>query len=373
VNGDGFDDIVVGDGASERVDLYRGGTDWSFRATADVSVQQFYGGDILMDTTLSNAGPDTVRVRLVDVFPSAMGSPQWNCLSNGGAAAVCLHDSSTGGDIGDIDEVVTLPPGGSIVFSIGVGSPPSLPVTNTVSIVLPDWVVDPDLSNNQSTIVLGPAQEEIFADGFESGDLGAWSSKGASGLRVLPAAALDGHYGLQATVSPAHAAVVRDGTPAAEGAYHARFRFDPNGFGAHGGGMVAARRSSRTVVFSGFALASTVPRFELLLELESGKLFLVGRAARDAGTTNQTARVEIADTPHVIDVGWRRATGPAANDGLFLFQVDGSTGGSLSSLDNDAGGGIDSVALGLTIHGELPPPGPHRSVLLDAFESWRLQ
>src|SRR4029450_10889957 len=28
VNGDGFDDIVVGDGASERVDLYRGGTDW---------------------------------------------------------------------------------------------------------------------------------------------------------------------------------------------------------------------------------------------------------------------------------------------------------------------------------------------------------
>src|SRR4029450_11374324 len=64
VNRDGVDDIVVGDGAAERADLYRGGTDWSFRATADVSVQQFYG-DILMDTTVSNAGPDTVRVRLV--------------------------------------------------------------------------------------------------------------------------------------------------------------------------------------------------------------------------------------------------------------------------------------------------------------------
>ena len=34
VDRDGFSDLVAGDAAHERVDVYRGGTDWTFRATA---------------------------------------------------------------------------------------------------------------------------------------------------------------------------------------------------------------------------------------------------------------------------------------------------------------------------------------------------
>jgi hypothetical protein len=110
-----------------------------------------------------------------------------------------------------------------------------------------------------------------------------------------------------------------------------------------------------------------------VLHVEGGKLFLIGRAATDSGTVTETARAAVGDARHVIDVGWRRSSGPDANDGLFLFQIDGSPAGSLSTLDNDAGGGVDSVELGLTISGIRPPPGAHRTVFVDSFESWRLQ
>jgi hypothetical protein len=274
--------------------------------------------------------------------------------------------------VGDIDHTVTLLPGGSITFVISLGNV-FLPVANTASIVVPEWVVDPDLSNNQSTVVLGPPQQAIFSDGFESGDVSAWASKSAGGLAVLAGAALEGHYGLQVTASRSGAAVVRDATPNREGAYHARFRFDPNGFGTPAAGTASRRPASRTVLLSGRAQGAAGPRFELVLHVEGGKLFLIGRAATDSGTLIETARAAVADVPHVIDVGWRRSDGPDANDGLFLFQIDGSPAGSLPALDNDAGGGVDSVELGLAISGIRPPPGAHRTVFVDSFESWRLQ
>jgi hypothetical protein len=375
VNRDGFDDLVVGDAAHERVDVYRGGTDWTFHVAGDVSVQQevwALGAESMIDITVANAGPETVRVRLVDHFPPSTG-PAWYCwtLSSGPVSATCLNDPYPGPlALGDIDSVITLAPGGGIRYTVGLGVV-SLPVANTASIVAPDWFIDPDPSNNQSTAVLGPAQEGIFADGFESGGFSAWSSHSASGLAVLPAAALEGQYGLQVTASPrGTAAVVRDASPSGENAYHARFRFDPNGFGARVG-RAAARPAARTILFSGQGPAG--PLFEVVLEPKRDKLFLVGRAAVDDGSVSQTERAAVTDAAHVIDIGWRRATGPGANNGLVVVQIDGRPAGSLANLDNDAGGGVDSVELGLTGVGSRPPFGAHRTVFLDAFESWRLQ
>ena len=77
-----------------------------------------------------------------------------------------------------------MPPGGEIIYSAIFGTP-SLPVANTASIVSGDWFVDPDPSNNQSTVILDPAQDPLFADGFESGNASAWSSASGPGLAVL--------------------------------------------------------------------------------------------------------------------------------------------------------------------------------------------
>ena len=75
-NGDGTGDLLVGDGSNDRADLYRGGTDWSFTSTADLAVEQiaFEGGnpEAIFDMTVTNRGPDAVRLRLFDPIPPTM-------------------------------------------------------------------------------------------------------------------------------------------------------------------------------------------------------------------------------------------------------------------------------------------------------------
>ena len=58
----------------------------------------------------------------------------------------------------------------------------------------------------------------IFADGFESGNLAAWSSSMVDGgdLSVSPSAALVGSQGLQAVIDDNNTLVVIDDTPTAE-------------------------------------------------------------------------------------------------------------------------------------------------------------
>ncbi|HEY3474053.1 MAG TPA: SdiA-regulated domain-containing protein, partial [Anaerolineales bacterium] len=70
----------------------------------------------------------------------------------------------------------------------------------------------------------------IFADGFESGNLSAWSASvtNSGNLTVSPVAALSGSFGLQATVNSTTNMYVRDDSPNAEPRYRARFSFDPN-------------------------------------------------------------------------------------------------------------------------------------------------
>ncbi len=375
VDRDGFSDLVAGDAAHERVDVYRGATDWTFRVTGDVSVRQEVfpaGGETWLDITVSSAGPETVRVRLVDLFPPNI-SPSWFCRFDSGplVSAACLNDPYSGAPPstpGDIDSMITMPPGSTIIYSATFGTP-SLPGGNTASLVSGDWLFDPDLSNNQATLSLGPAEDPLFADGFESGSTSAWSSSGGRGLAVLEAAALSGSYGLQVRLPVFGPAGVRDTTPQGESGYHARFLFDPNGFG--GGPGAARRRVSRTVLFSGHAEGGLRPLFEVLIEANAGQLALVARASQDDGSASAAPRAAIADAPHLVDVLWRRATGEGAGDGSFVLLLDGTVAGTLSGLDNDAGGGVDQVDLGLSSR-PLPRVGLRRTVFLDAFESWRL-
>jgi hypothetical protein len=177
VNKDALDDIVVGSPADERVDVYRGATDWTFVVAADVAVEKgtslpdSFPGSSGFVVTVTNHGPDPARVRLVDLFPSAIAGAQWICFWQNAdrASARCLGDVV---ETGDIDSLITIASGGSMTIDVPTNVP-FLPVVNTASLVLPGFVVDPDLSNNRSTAVNGPPEQALFADGFESGDLSA--------------------------------------------------------------------------------------------------------------------------------------------------------------------------------------------------------
>ena len=104
------------------------------------------------------------------------------------------------------------------------------------------WLRARDGAGNWGTttplgLAITPA-DGIFADGFESGTTGAWTStSGGSRVAVTPVAAAAGQLGLAVTVVGMAGGYVRDGTPANLTAYRARFTFAPNGTTTPGGGV----------------------------------------------------------------------------------------------------------------------------------------
>jgi hypothetical protein len=242
-------------------------------------------------------------------------------------------------------------------------------VVNTAYLILGPGVEDSDLSNNQATAVLGPPLQIVFRDDFESGDLSAWSFQTGRGLEVAPEASLQGRYGLAVSPRVAGSAVVRDDSPTGESDYHAHFLFQPERTGSPAvGGLRGAHAAT---LFSGRAGSSPVSLFQVLLERKEHSLALRARARLDDGTLRESVSVPITAARHLIEVAWRRSGGPAVNDGQLLLRLDGKDAALLASLDNDAGGGVDSVELGLADAGRPFFAGRRGGVRLDAFLSWR--
>jgi hypothetical protein len=90
----------------------------------------------------------------------------------------------------------------------------------------------------------------IFADGFESGNLSAWSSSttDSGDLSVRGVAALVGSNGPQAVTDDNNSIYVTDERPNAEPRYRARFYFDPN--------SISMASGDAHFIFSGYSGAS---------------------------------------------------------------------------------------------------------------------
>jgi hypothetical protein len=183
----------------------------------------------------------------------------------------------------------------------------------------------------------------IFADGFESGDLLAWSSATTDGgdLNVSGAAAMAGtDSGLRANVNDTNPLFVTDATAADLGRYRARFYLDPNGFDPGEG-----ENHRRTRVFIVFDESPLRRLAAVVLRRLSGAYALMGRARLDDNSQADTGFVTISDGPHAVEIDWKRSSGPDANDGWLHLWIDGVPVGSRTSLDNNAGG-VDFVRLG---------------------------
>lgn len=200
----------------------------------------------------------------------------------------------------------------------------------------------------------------IFADGFESGNLSAWSASVVDGgdLSVAAAAALVGGQGLQAVLDDNVSLYLTDDRPAAETRYRARFYFDPN--------TIAMTNGDAHFLFYGYAGTSTlVTRLEF--RRSSGVYQIRAALRNDASTYTSTSWFTLSDAPHAVEIDWRAASGAGANNGGLTLWLDGVQRADLTGVDNDTRR-IDRVQLGAVAGVDS---GTRGTYYFDAFESRR--
>jgi hypothetical protein len=199
--------------------------------------------------------------------------------------------------------------------------------------------------------------DAIFADGFESGSLSAWSANGNDGgdLNVSPAAALVGEYGMRAVINDEHPIGVQDQTPNGEAHYRVRFYFDPN--------SIAMARYDSHVIFYGYTDAY-IGVLQLELQYDNGYQIRAG-ALNDAGAWVSMSWFTLSDAPHCLELDWQASSGVGANDGSLMFWLDGQQKGNLANIDNDTRR-IDMGLLGALSGIDTGTRGVY---YFDAFES----
>jgi hypothetical protein len=204
----------------------------------------------------------------------------------------------------------------------------------------------------------------IFADGFESGSLSAWSSSATGGGDLTVSADASAKLtpnGLSGAVDDTAALYVQDASPRDEPRYRARFHFDTNGFDPG-----EADSHLRTRIFIAFEEAPTRRLAAIVLRRQGGAYSLIGRARLDDGAQANTTPIPIADGSHFVEIDWRRSSGPDANDGAFEMWIEGTLAATLSNLDNSLSA-VDFVRLGaLSVKS-----GASGTMYWDEFESRR--
>jgi hypothetical protein len=183
----------------------------------------------------------------------------------------------------------------------------------------------------------------IFADGFESGDVSAWSASqtDAGDLAVTGAAAMASTaFGAQATVDDRTGLYVQDDSPNGETRYRARFYLDPSGFDPG-----EASGHFRTRVLLAFEDAPLKRLVQVVLRRIGGEYSLAASVRRDDDTLADTGFAAISAAPHVVEIDWFRSSRPGANDGTFELWIDGASVAVLSGLDNDTRS-VEFVRLG---------------------------
>jgi hypothetical protein len=200
----------------------------------------------------------------------------------------------------------------------------------------------------------------IFADGFEAGNLAAWTANVTNGgdLSVSQAAALVGTNGLQAVVDDNTAIYLTNDTPLTESRYRARFYFDPN--------TITMSNGNAHYIFYGYTGASTVV-VRVGFRLSQGNYQIQGGVRSDGGTWTNTAWFTINDGSHAIEFDWRAATATGANNGGLTLWIDDVQRSNITGIDNDSRR-IDRVRLG-PIAGL--DSGTRGTYYFDAFESRR--
>jgi hypothetical protein len=215
-------------------------------------------------------------------------------------------------------------------------------------------------SDDITITVSSSSSDLIFADGFESGNLSAWSSSTIDGgdLSASPAAAIAGTSGLRAVIDDNNSIFVTDDRPNAEPRYRARFYFDPN--------SIPMASGDAHFILEGYAGTSTKV-LRVAFRNSSGAYQVRAELLNDGTTWTNTSWFTITDAPHSIELDWRAATAVGANNGGLTLWIDNVQRANLTGVDND-NRRIDRARLGAVAGIDT---GTRGTYYFDAFESRR--
>jgi uncharacterized protein YjiK len=237
------------------------------------------------------------------------------------------------------------------VYEINIGNQPTATPTDTVTPGPSPTPTDTPTPTNTPFV-----PDEIFADGFESGSLSAWTSNSNDGgdLSVSAAAALADTLGMEALIDDNNSIFVTDDTPNAEPRYRARFYFDPN--------SIPMASGDNHYIFQGYTGTSTVV-LRVQFRFSSGNYQVRAALRNDSSTWTNSAWLTISDASHWIEIDWRAA----ANNGGLTLWIDDVERANLSGIDNDTRK-IDRVQLGAVSGIDS---GTRGTYYIDDFESRR--
>ena len=372
-----FTPISLGENTSGSWMLYFDGSDVGLSTSSGEDIDALditANGDIYL-STLDNFSVTGVSGADEDVFvctPLSLGSNTACTFS----ASLYFDGSSWGLSSNDVDAIHVLTAGSVLPSTpsatVTPGSPTvTLTPTATYTVTATGTPVSPSTATHTatptSTLPNPPtathtsgASNVIFADGFESGSLSAWStsSTDAGDLSVSPAAALVGNQGLQAVIDDNNVLSVTSDHPNAEPHYLARFYFDPN--------SISMASGDAHIIVRGYSGSSTVA---LRVEVGYGASGYQIRAGlvNDGSTFTDTSWFPLTDSPHLIQVDWRAASGAGANNGGLVLSIDDVQKQLLTGIDNDTRR-MDRVLLGALASIDT---GTRGTYYFDAFEAER--
>ena len=216
-------------------------------------------------------------------------------------------------------------------------------------------------STATATFTPTPLADLIFSNGFESGNLSAWSSSvtDSGDLSVTAAAAVGGSFGLQALIDNNGAIYVVDNAPTAEARYRARFYFDPNT-------ITMSNGNSHYILYGYSGTTLVVIRVEF--RRSSSQYQLRAQILTDGNSWQSTAWFTITDAPHAVEINWQASTAVGANNGNLTFWIDGVQRASLVNVDNDTHR-IETIRLGALAGVDS---GTRGTYYFDTFESRRV-
>jgi len=206
-----------------------------------------------------------------------------------------------------------------------------------------------------------PPIETIFADGFESGNLSAWSYNTNDGgdLSATTGSALTGTYGMAALLDDNNSIYFEDWKPYEDTQHRQRFYCDSNT-------ITMANNDAHHLFYAMDREGTVVERIEL--QRYNSTYQVRSQAVNDStGWNYSTSWVTISDAPHYLEIYWRAATAPGANNGGLTFWIDGVQQDNFATVDNDTRR-VEYVQLG-PLSGI--DNGTRGTLYFDAFESRR--